>query len=155
MNVNEVINSIAYDEKIAKCLLCADPNFENYVLPENAMDNLAWNYIFPYSHIPKTTDIAKCFITMDFEYANINNTDKFIVGQVVFYAFCHESMIRTDYDDLRYNYLFERIKEIIKTKRFINCVGKMNFVTRKDFSIADADREYFGSEITYRNVEFM
>lgn len=154
MNVNEIIGCFAYDEEIAKSLLCTDKNYRDYIIKEGDMDSLAWNYIFPYTRNPKTNEIANSFITMHFKQVPTSSSDKFKMAQIKIFVICHESLVRTEYGDLRYNLIAERIENVIHGQWFSKNVGKMKSGSREDFSVSNESTDYYGTELTYINVAY-
>jgi len=134
-------------------LLCNNTNFKDYVLQDGDMDSLVWNHIFPYNYIPEPQEEAKSYITMQFQYKKVKNANIFKTGRITFYIVCHQSLVKTDYSSLRYDYVLSCIDEVINDTRGIAWLGKMEFDDMSDISLSGS--KYVGIAVTYKNVEFL
>jgi hypothetical protein len=151
MDKNEIIYRLSQDDQLAKCLLSNENNFLNYELKEGDKDNLAWSHIFPYKNVPQIQNTVGSFITMKFKTSGISG-DYFKYGRVTFFAFCHESLVRTPYNDLRYDFMVKRINSWITNARSESWLGKVEFDDSDDIDFVNPN--YAGMYIRYRLVEF-
>ena len=148
----EMINRFSKDEDLAKCLLCNLPNFKDYVLEDDYPYLLNYKNIFPYQKIINTQTEQKSYITMKFRYKRVKNTDVWKVGQVIFWFFCHDDLIQTNYGILRYDYMLQCVDRLLSDTRNQTWIGKMQFEDMEDVNIND---NYLGIMVRYSNTELL
>jgi len=148
----EMIKRFAKDEDLAKCLLCNLSNFKDYTLPEDYMLLLNYKNIFPYQKTINAQSDEKSYITMKFRYSRVKGTDIFKVGQIIFYIFCHENLIETDYGILRYDYMLQCIDRLLNDTRNKTWIGKLQFEDMEDIII---NSTHTGIMVRYSNTELL
>lgn len=149
----EFMNRIKDDTSLVKCILSQREDFKEYVPTEDEIDNLIWDRVFPCQYTVDTTQTAKCFITMRFKYGASSKSPIWKNGLITFYLFCHKDIVKTSYNILRYDYMLQRINELIFDTRNANWIGKMEFHSVEEILIGDGN--YVGVCVTYRNTELM
>jgi hypothetical protein len=144
-----ILSKLIEDLEIVKCLVNNESNFLDISLPEDfEASSLIYNHIFPYKYIPTIETTPKTFITISFNYRSKGMSYK--NGSIVFYVITHNSLIKTDYGFLRYDFLIHQIDEFMNSSRDIG-LGKLEFYDMADFSVNDY---YSGAYIRYRSTEF-
>lgn len=149
-----MVRRLAYDENIAKCLLCNKPNFLDYELNEEEVDGLIFSSVYPCDFTLNLQNEAKSYITMRFKYVKPKNSNAFKIGYIAFKIFCHQSLIKTDYARLRYDYLLEQVDRLMNDTRGDGWLGKMNWEGMEDITV-DSEKKYVGVQVIYRSVDFM
>jgi hypothetical protein len=135
--------------EIVKCLVNNQSNFLDIPLPVDFnVTSLIYLNIYPYRFIPDIQTEPKTFITTSFGYRSSGMTFKF--GSVCFYVVCHNSLLRTDYGMLRYDYLINQIDEIFNSSRNLG-IGKLPFYSMDDILV---NENYSGACIIYKTTEF-
>lgn len=134
-------------ENIVKALTYNDDNFLSQPTPENPT-TLIYNQIFPFMKVPTAQDEAKTFITMKFGYKPDGAFYK--VSTIYFYVVTHISLVKTDYDTLRYDYLINQIDMLFNSQRGLG-IGKLPFHVMDDFQI---NENWLGAFIGYKATEF-
>ena len=71
-------------------------------------------------------------------------------GSIYFYIITHNSLIRTDYGMLRYDFLANKIDELMNSSRDIG-LGKLPFYDMDDFIV---NENYIGIYLAYKSTEF-
>ncbi len=144
-----ILSKLIEDQEIVKCLVNNESNFLDIPLPKDFEEtSLIHNSIFPYKFIPTIETVPKTFITMSFNYRPRGMSYK--NGSIYFYVITHNSLIRTDYSFLRYDFLINQIDEIFNSSRGLG-LGKLEFYDMADFSV---NNYYSGAYIGYRSTEF-
>ena len=146
-NKNEIMTRLASDENIAKALIYNESDFLNQPTPSD-ITTLLYTQIFPYQKVPKTQDEPKTFISMKFGYKP--NGAFFKVSAIYFYVITHISLIRTDHDVLRYDYLINHIDMLFNSQRGVG-IGKLPFHAMDDFQV---NENWLGAYIGYKSTEF-
>lgn len=137
------------NEDIVKCLVNNENNFLDIPLPVGFdVTSLIYSQIFPYRFVPTIQTTPKTFITMRFGYKPNGMTYK--NGSIYFYIITHTSLIRTDYGQLRYDFLANKIDELMNSSRDIG-LGKLPFYDMDDFVV---NENYSGIYIAYKSTEF-
>lgn len=148
-NKTKILMKLIESEDIVKCLVNNQINFLDISLPENFFPpSLIYNSIYPYRFIPSVQDEPKTFITMKFGYKPDGKTFK--NGSIYFYIITHNSLIRTDYGMLRYDFLVNKIDELMNSSRGIG-LGKLPFYGMDDFVV---NENYSGVYVAYKSTEF-
>lgn len=145
---------LSSDERLAKCLISGNKNFLDYELEEDDMDNLIYTQIFPYNHVLGTSNIASSYITMKFRYTRSKGANLFKNSNIIFYLFCGEAVVRTSYGVLRYDYMLQRLSELLNDTRSEAWLGKMMLDSVEDITVS-ADGKYLGIMAKFINVELM
>jgi len=150
-NKNLIMLKLIENQDILKCLVNNQPNFLDYPLPSNFDPySLIYTQIFPYRYVPDIQTEPKTFITMRFNYSP--NGVTFKNGSIYFYIITHQSLIRTDYGMLRYDFLINKIDEVFNLSRDIG-IGKLPFYDMSDF-LVDNEGKWLGAYIAYKSTEF-
>jgi len=144
-----ILMKLIGNEDIVKCLVNNQSNFLDISLPMDFdVTSLIYNSIYPYRFIPQIQTEPKTFITMRFGYKPNGMTYK--NGSIYFYIITHNSLIRTDYGMLRYDFLANKIDEIMNSSRDIG-LGKLPFHDMDDFIV---NENYIGIYLAYKSTEF-
>lgn len=144
-----ILSKLIEDQEIVKCLVNNESNFLDIPLPEDFdASSLIYKNIYPYKYIPTIETTPKTFITTSFNYRAKGMSYK--NGSIYFYVISHNSLIKTDYGFLRYDFLINQIDELMNYSRDIG-LGKLEFYDMADFSVNDY---YSGAYIGYRSTEF-
>lgn len=146
-NKNEIMARLILSEEIVKALTYNNNNFLDQPTLEDST-TLLYSQILPYMKVPKIQDEAKTFITMKFGYKPDGAYYK--VSTVYFYVVTHISLIKTDYGNLRYDYLINQIDMLFNSQRGLG-IGKLPFYAMDDFQIND---NWIGAYIGYKSTEF-
>lgn len=150
----EIMRRLIEDEDLCKCLACNDRNFLEYKISDEERERLPWNRIYPCKMIFGTQQEAGSYITMSVLYDKSDMAPIWKVGRIIFYIFCHKSLIRTDYGVLRTDFMLKRINLWIMNSRGEAWLGKMSFAGMDDL-LVDENGEFIGYVIEYRNTEVM
>ena len=144
-----ILMKLIGNEDIVKCLVNNQFNFLDISLPMDFdVTSLIYNSIYPYRFIPQIQTEPKTFITMRFGYKPNGMTYK--NGSIYFYIITHNSLIRTDYGMLRYDFLANKIDELMNSSRDIG-LGKLPFHDMDDFIV---NENYIGIYLAYKSTEF-
>jgi len=144
-----ILMKLIGNEDIVKCLVNNQFNFLDISLPMDFdVTSLIYNSIYPYRFIPQIQTEPKTFITMRFGYKPNGMTYK--NGSIYFYIITHNSLIRTDYGMLRYDFLANKIDEMMNSSRDIG-LGKLPFHDMDDFIV---NENYIGIYLAYKTTEF-
>jgi len=145
-----ILSKLIKDENILKCLVNNESNFLDISLPVSFdPTSLIYTQIFPYKFIPTIETKAKTFITMSFSYKSNKQGTLFKNGSIYFYIITHNSLIRTNYGILRYDYLVNQIDELLNSSTNIG-IGQLPFYDMGDFSVND---NYSGVYLAYKTLE--
>lgn len=147
----EFIRRIVTDEQLAKCLLSNSTSFLDYEFSEQEINNLVWNQIFPFCYVVDPAQEAKSYITMSFQY---NKSSIWKIGTVTFNLFCHKDIVKTDYGVLRYDFMLQRLQELIHNTKYETWLGKIECIGIRDM-LVDDEGKYVGLIAQYKNTEFM
>ena len=144
-----ILMKLIGNEDIVKCLVNNQFNFLDISLPMDLdVTSLIYDSIYPYRFIPQIQTEPKTFITMRFGYKPNGMTYK--NGSIYFYIITHNSLIRTDYGMLRYDFLANKIDEMMNSSRDIG-LGKLPFHDMDDFIV---NENYIGIYLAYKSTEF-
>ena len=144
-----ILMKLIGNEDIVKCLVNNQSNFLDISLPIGFdVASLIYDSIYPYRFVPQIQTEPKTFITMRFGYKPNGMTYK--NGSIYFYIITHNSLIRTDYGMLRYDFLANKIDEIMNSSRDIG-LGKLPFHDMDDFIV---NENYIGIYLAYKSTEF-
>lgn len=147
----EFAKRIINDEQLAKCLLSNERNFLDIDIDEENRDKLIWEQVFPYRFVPSVDQKAQSYITMAFKY---NRQSIWKLGTITFYLFCHKNIVRTDYGVLRYDFMLQRLNEIVNDTRFDTWLGKVQLIDMDEINIDDKGN-FIGLMVRYKITEFM
>ena len=144
-----ILMKLIGNEDIVKCLVNNQSNFLDISLPVGFdVASLIYDSIYPYRFVPQIQTEPKTFITMRFGYKPNGMTYK--NGSIYFYILTHNSIIRTDYGMLRYDFLANKIDELMNSSRDIG-LGKLPFYDMDDFIV---NENYIGIYLAYKSTEF-
>ena len=148
-NKLNILMKLIGNEDIVKCLVNNQSNFLDISLPIGFdVASLIYDSIYPYRFVPQIQTEPKTFITMRFGYKPNGMTYK--NGSIYFYIITHNSLIRTDYGMLRYDFLANKIDELMNSSRDIG-LGKLPFYDMDDFIV---NENYIGIYLAYKSTEF-
>jgi len=139
------------NENLIKALINDSEDFLNQSLPDD-FDNtkLIYNYIFPYQKNFDSITEKKNFITISLgNYDYINN--EFKSGRVYIYIFVHNTMLRTSYECLRFEYIQNQI-DIMLNKKYGIGAFNLELVTGGEFILPNS--EYYGANLVYKFTDF-
>ena len=148
----EIMRRLLDDEELCKCLACNERDFLEYEIDEEVRAELPWKRIYPCKMSIGTQQESGSYITMSILYDRSNSSHVWKVGRIIFYVFCHKSLIRTDYGNIRTDFMIQRINQCILNSRNDTWLGKMEFMGMDDL-LVDENGEFIGTMIEYRNTE--
>lgn len=137
-----ISNKLIEDENLLKALVNNSSDFLSVPLPISPEESF-YDYIYPYRKVDGILTDTKSYITMDFKGFKPNSANYLYSGYVNFYILCHESLVRTDYGQQRYDYIVDRIRNLFDHNKEIVGFGEC-IVTLID-DITSEDGKYFGS----------
>lgn len=144
-----ILTKLISKQEIVKCLVSNEPNFLDVPLPNDFdISSLIYSRIYPYKYIPTVQTEPKTFITMSFGYKP--DGLMFKNGSIYFHIITHNSLIKTDYESLRYDMLLNYIDEVFSTSRELG-ICKLPFYDMNDFYV---NENYSGAYISYKSTEF-
>jgi hypothetical protein len=152
-NKNELLRLLAFDDDIAKCLKNGLSNFKNNTITVAEKAKLIYTHIFPYMKTSNTITDVGSYITMRFRYKRSSRNNIFKTASIQFVVFCNESIVNTDYQVLRTDYLISCIDKLLSDTRIQSGIGKLEFDSMDDIVI-DNEGKYIGISILYKNIEF-
>ena len=150
----EFVKRFTEDTELAKCLLSNDPAFKDYSLTEKDKENLLWNNIYPCQYTLDVNEEAKSCITMKFKYKKVSSSNIWKAGYITFFLFCHKTLLETKYGVLRYDYMLEKVNELILNTKNTSWIGKMEFDNMEEI-VMDNKGNYIGVMVVYRNTELL
>lgn len=118
------------------------------------MDSLLFSQIFPCDFTVGLQSEAKSYITMKFKYQKYKGGNDYKIGYILFKIFCHQSLIKTDYGKLRYDYLLEQLNRLINNSRGTSWLGRIQWDGMEDM-VVDSEKKYIGVSVLYKNIEFI
>ena len=121
----ELAQRIASDEMLCKCLLCNEENFKDYEPTQEEIEGLMWKHIYPCRYLPDTQIAASSFITMQFSYTKSEKSKFWKVGTITLYLVCHKEVIKTKYGVLRYDYMLQRVNQLLNDTRNDTWLGRI------------------------------
>lgn len=149
----EFVQRIVNDDKLVKCLISNAPNFLEAEITDLDRDELPYTQVFPYRFVASTDEEARSYITMHFAY-DANSIWK--NGVITFYLFCHKTLVQTDYGVLRYDFMLQRLNELLHDTKFSQerktWLGRLRFIDMQDVNIDDKG-DYLGLMVRYTMVE--
>jgi len=148
-NKTTILMKLIENQEIVKCLINNQTNFLDIQIPVDfVIPSLIYSHIYPYKFIPTILTEPKTFITMAFNYRPNGMTFK--NGSIYFYIITHNSLLKTDYGMLRYDFLVNKIDEVFNSMRNIG-IGKLPFYEMGDIQI---NENYCGAYLAYKTTEF-
>ncbi|KUO75707.1 MAG: hypothetical protein APF81_17680 [Desulfosporosinus sp. BRH_c37] len=148
-NKNIILMKLIESEGIVKCLVNNESNFLDIHLPDDFdRTSLILSKVYPYRFVPTPQMEPQTFITMKFGYRPNGMTFK--NGSIYFYIISHNSLLKTKYDMLRYDYLVNKIDELFNSSRDLG-IGKLPFYDMDEFVV---NENYSGVYIAYKTTEF-
>ena len=147
-NKTTILMKLIENQDIVKCLINNENNFLDIPLPVDFnITSLIYSHIYPYKFIPTILTEPSTFITMSFNYKPYGMTFK--NGSIYFYVITHNSLLRTDYGMLRYDFLINKIDEMMNSSRDIG-IGKLPLYDMRDIPI---NENYRGAYLVYKTTE--
>lgn len=145
---NEILLKLVSDENIVKALGNNTPNFKD-LSPISNPNSLIYNNIYPYAYIPEAETDMKTYITIMFNNFKLDKTF-YKVGNICFYVFSHFSLMQTNYNVLRTDYILNQIDELFNRTHDLG-IGKLQFSRMGDIKVS---KYHFGSFIEYKDFSF-
>jgi hypothetical protein len=152
-NRTEFVNRLAFDDELAKLMVNNNPSYKENVVTDADKSELIYTQIYPFPKVMEEVNEVKSYITMKFRYKKELGSNIFKAAQVIFYCFCHNTIIPTSYQTLRYDAMLSCVDRLINDTRNGTWLGKMTFDGMDDV-IIDNKGNYVGIAISYRNSEF-
>lgn len=144
-----ILMKLIENEDIVKCLINNQQNFLDTSIPSDFnVTSLIYDKIYPYKYIPQIQTVPSTFITMSFNYKPKGMTFK--NGSIYYYIFNHNSLIKTSYGMLRYDFLVNKIDEMMNSSRELG-LGKLPFYDMGDMQV---NENYCGAYLAYKTTEF-
>jgi hypothetical protein len=110
---------------------------------------LIYNHIYPYRYIPDVLDTAKTFITMSFRgYKPVNSYYK--SGLIYLSVITHKDLIKTAYGSLRYDFIVQKIDEVMNNKEGLG-MGNTQFHDMDEIFI---NKSFMGMYVAYKLYDF-
>jgi hypothetical protein len=147
----EIAKRLAMDDELAKCLLNKSEAFKDTDITQLEKTKLINTQIYPYPKTSGTLTEAKSYITMGFKYRKARGTNIFKTASITIYVFCHESIVKTSYGVLRFDYIIQQIDRLLNDTRADGWIGKLCLDSMNDVIF---DNNYIGLSVTYVNTEF-
>ena len=89
---------------------------------------------------------------MRFKYRKVKGQNVFKAAFITFYIFCTESVIQTDYQVLKTDYILQQVDRLLSDTRNESWLGKLEMDSMEDVNM-DSEGKYIGISVTYKNVE--
>jgi len=148
-NKMTILMKLISSDEIVKCLINNQSNFLDIEIPVDFdRSSLIYQNLYPHHFIPTVETEAKTFITIRLAYKPNGMTFK--IGSIWFYIITHNSLIRTDYGFLRYDYLINKIDEIFNSSEDLG-FDKLAFNDMDEFIV---NENYGGVYILYKTQQF-
>jgi hypothetical protein len=145
---NKIVSALISNNDLIKALTNNTEDFLDQPLIPDVTTTIYKN-IFPYKIIPIVQNEANSYITMAFTNFNLQGRE-FKNGTINFYILCHNSLLRTSYGFLRYDYIVNQIDELFNRATDIG-IGELKFENMSDFQVGD---NYIGCWISYKVLDF-
>lgn len=139
-----IIEALIQSKEIVKAVGNDIPNFKDNDIEEPEL--LLYKNIFPYRFVPDLTDTEHTFIALSFEGYQPTKGQKFKYGRVIFNVFTHNNLQRTDYQELRPDYIIKHIDKLFNNTRVIGGIGKVEFWGMDSMNV---NEKYSGNWIGY------
>ena len=91
---------------------------------------------------------------MKFKYKKVSSSNIWKAGYITFFLFCHKTLLETKYGVLRYDYMLEKVNELILNTKNTSWIGKMEFDNMEEI-VMDNKGNYIGVMVVYRNTELL
>ncbi|OPH47743.1 hypothetical protein BC351_10550 [Paenibacillus ferrarius] len=135
-------------EELVKAVGYNESNFlEQPIITDPS--SLIYENIYPYRFVPDLNTHQKTFITLSFRgYKPVDGYYK--SGLVYFNVITHKDLIKTDYGALRYDFIIQKIDELMNNTRGLG-IGNTQFHSMDELYI---DEKYMGMFIAYKLLDF-
>lgn len=151
-NLNKYINEMMYDlimsPNISRLLTYTDASVYGKEPPSNPF-GLLYKNIFPFGFMPDIQTEVGSYVTIEYDDFRLSRNSEFKNGFVVFSAYCHTDIIKTNYGS-RLLLLYEEIDKLFNERNL--GVGKLSFVTGK--KISTLKHPYYGHYLVYKITDF-
>ena len=146
---NVIISKLISNTNLVKAIAHNEPNFLDVSLPPIVPTSLIYKNIFPYAYVPDVEVEVKTYITIMFNNFTLEKSF-YKVGNIGFYVFSHFSILPTDYNVTRTDYILNQI-DILFNKTHDLGIGGAQFSRMNDIKV---DKYHFGSFIEYKDFSF-
>lgn len=150
----KIMNRLKSNTDLVKCLLSNDPAFKTYSPAQDEIDGLDFSHIYPCPYTIGTNQEAKSIITMTFSYRKSATSQFWKNGYISICCYCHKDLVQTKYGILRYDFMLQRVNDVLFNTRESTWVGKLGFSEMDDIVMA-GNTDYIGTMITYTSTENM
>jgi hypothetical protein len=143
-----IMSRIIEDQDLCKAIYYTDNDFLSK--PNIDPYSLLYENIFPYRIIPEEVqDVSKTYVNLSFQrFRSVNNAFK--SGYIYVYILCHVGALRTSYGKIRYDYIANKIDNMLNQERGIG-LGKLEFHEMNELII---NNKYIGLSLCYESVDF-
>lgn len=145
---NKIISAMISNDNLIKAISNNSEDFLDQPIVSDVTSTIYKN-IFPYKYIPTTQTQASTYITMSFNNFSSRGRE-FKVGNIYFYVICHNSLLRTSYGCLRYDYIANQLDEIFNNNENIS-IGDFQFDSMSDLQV---NENYMGCWLCYKAMSF-
>lgn len=142
-----IMKKIVSDQDLSKAIYYNETSFKSK--PNISPELLLYNNIFPYFFIPDINEKQKTFVTLSFKNFSYRN-NVFMGGNMQFNIFTHQSLYRTDYGELRTDYIVNKIHEMFNQTRG-SWMGKLNLYSMDELII---NPNFSGNYLVYKMIDF-
>ena len=146
----KLLYSLLSSENIVKAVAYPQKNFLDLPIPDHP-EQLIMTHIFPNKKMPNTETEQKTYIVMRVGGFKRSGTE-FKDGYITIFVLCHESLLWTNYEALRTDYIVSEIDELLNKSRDYG-IGKLQFDGMDEFDV-DTKGNYAGMWIRYKVLEF-
>ena len=144
---NTILTKLIENENIVKAIGNINSDFLDTPSITNPRELLFKN-IFPFPYIPDAQEEQKCYITMKFKLQRSGNMFK--LGEIFLYVFAHQDILKTEYPELRTDYILNELDEMFNETRDLG-IGELQFGGMEDMKFSSV---HSGSFIKYVNLSF-
>lgn len=144
---NTILTKLIQNDNIVKAVGNVNSDFMDTASISNPRELLFKN-IYPFLYVPDAEEEQKCYITMKFKFKRSGSYYK--VGNIRFYVFAHQDILKTDYPWLRTDYILNEIETLFNETRELG-IGELQFGDMDDMKVSSA---HCGSYIEYVNLSF-
>jgi len=110
---------------------------------------LLYQRLFPHDYIPIIQDEMKTYVTLQLtEFTPVGQSFK--SGFVQFHIFAHQDLFRTDYGELRTDYIVRKIDQLLNQSDEVG-IGVLQFHAMNPYRLNES---YSGYVLMYKTYEF-
>ncbi|KZE65162.1 hypothetical protein G7L40_19815 [Paenibacillus polymyxa] len=145
----KVLEKLISSQELCKALQYDNSNYLNRETIDDP-SSLLFNKIYPYNHVPELSSDASSYVTFSFKEYRPTDNLKFKSALLHFQVLVHKDLIRTDYENLRYDDIIAAIDELFNDERILG-IGKLEFYRMDEMFV---NTNYVGYYLQYKLYEF-